>query len=311
MQLPAMSEEIYYLNIPKRASPPVREHPMPVILGRPYSIKYPESEPREDSVHGIVGGYSINSDAGKWLAYTSGINNAFIWDTTEMSIHNSLHILHDDHSAPVPLTNCQLVTNRFMLSENSLQGPEIVSEKDQHTLRMTSRFAFEFSTDHHAAQIGVITLVQANRFITLQSGSIVTLLDTGNDEPVLYLVGEDDNAPIKMIADKQAAGCSQTHLYTHEVKQVIPESMETEQLASLTVLEHYTSYFMQRDITEKYNAAIWIPAYPSISWGWSIRVEKQHDGEWGIFRRKVMFPITSHNGLELPVWDCNSVDCTL
>jgi hypothetical protein len=53
-------------------------------------------------------------------------------------------------------------------------------------------------------------------------------------------------------------------------------------------------------------AHIWVPALTPVMWGWSIRVGRRTDGEWGILRRKLLMPTSLDAGPELPLWQTDT-----
>ena len=75
----------------------------------------------------------------------------------------------------------------------------------------------------------------------------------------------------------------------------------------MTILEQYQTYFLQRELPFSQDN-IWTPTCAPVSWGWSIRIARRHDGEWGIARQKLLMPALDHNGLALPAWEGNSLN---
>jgi hypothetical protein len=95
------------------------------------------------------------------------------------------------------------------------------------------------------------------------------------------------------------------HDYHLTLRQTIPDQYQEKTVESVTVLEQYKSYFMQRERSDSAERVIWTPLLEAVNWGWSIRVGYRADGELGILRRKLMLPAVGNDGLELPQWQTN------
>jgi len=269
-----------------------------------------------NTAHGVCGNYRVFTSRGEIFAVDSvaavnGMNECFFWDTDIHLSQLQCSIKHDATGQVVPMEDCVLRTNRMVVNKAELVGPAITVRDDLTSLTLTPRFDLTFSADSYAAQLGVVNLVQATRFITLRNSEEITVLNTGDDgTPVLYLENPQDNQAIKQVAEQQKSGETQ-HTFTCEISQQIPNEVAGEAVATVTVLEQYWSYFMQRALSPEDQHSIWTPAYAPISWGWSIRVGRRTDGEWGILRRKLILPTTGHDGFQLPVWTDNSVNCSV
>jgi hypothetical protein len=270
------------------------------------------------SVHGVCGDYRISAERGdiQSVAATPANNNVtecYFWDTDVDLSRLTCDVWQNTSNGPQPLKDYHLKSNRLMMQKTELEGPQIISREENALLTLSPRFDFTFYTDSYAAQLGVINLVQATRFITLDNGNKVPLLDTDNEESaVLYLENPSDDQAIKLVSTPQEISVARQHTYTCTISQHIPAIFNGESVASVTVLEQYWSYLMQRALPGDNNHNthdIWIPVYSPVSWGWSIRVGHRTDGEWGILRRKLILPTTGHDGLQLPAWNKNTVDC--
>ena len=281
--------------------------------GRRYHLNGPDPGAL-NSTHGVCGGYQMSLRCAEILPVTppskaNDWSECYFWDA-DIAL-SKLHgdIKRDGEDQSLSLEDCSVRTNRLILNHTQLSGPEIIVRDKRSILTLSPRFDLTYSTDSDVAQLGVIHLVQATRFIMLENGDKIPLLDTGDEEsPALYLENIRNDKVIDLLADPQASGLTQQHTYCREIGQPIPDEVAGETVATVTVLEQYWSYFMQRTLTTVDDLAIWIPAYAPLSWGWSIRVGRRTDGEWGILRRKVILPTTGHDGFQFPVWNTNTVE---
>lgn len=270
-----------------------------------------------NSNHGVCGDYKVTRQCAELApvasqANTNGISECYFWDTDIQfsQLPGDLTIELKDH--PTPLQDCDLGTNRLLLNKAELSGPQIVCNHNKAQLILSSRFDLSFATDRYAARLGIIDLVQASRFIVLENGDKVILLDTGDeDAPVLYLENTQDEQVVTPVAEQQPLGENQSYSVSREIGQHIPDEIAGKTVSTVTVLEQYWSYFVQRALTPDGQHTIWIPAYAPISWGWSIRVGRRTDGEWGILRRKLIMPTTGHDGFKLPTWNTNTSQCSV
>jgi hypothetical protein len=266
-----------------------------------------------NSIHGVIGDYVVSSECAEVTPVITGsdLTECIFWDADVDLSQLGCDELRVASGQPLPLAGCELKSNRLVLKSAALDGPEVIGDGGETMLTLSPRFDFIFSTDCGAAQLGVINLVSSNRFITLESGDEIGLLKSGDEAaPALYLEGPLDQQPVKLLCDRQEAGVTQTQSFCMEISQLIPDVVGSESVASVTVLEHYCSYFMQRSLPLD-DHPVWTPVYAPISWGWSIRVARRYDGEWSIVRRKLMLPTTGHEGLQLPLWHSNSVACSM
>ena len=276
-----------------------------------------------NSIHGVIGGYRISAQRAEIFPVTSmppgattasttdQMNLCYFWDpSADMSTIEG-NLRHEVKDQLLPLKDCHLKANRLMLTQATLSGPELNVRDDVTMLSLSPHFDFMFSTDNYAAQLGVINLVQSSRFIRLENNDEKILLDTGIENmPVLHLENAENDQPVKYVSVHQNLGINQEHTFTFDVSQSIPDKVGAESVASVTVLEQYQSYFMQRAVTQDNGHSIWTPVYAPITWGWSIRVGRRTDGEWGILRRKLILPTTGNDGLQLPTWTNNTLNCS-
>ena len=302
--------------VTNRSNPPVPRFPPLATLhaGCRYVVTCEDID-LLNTTHGIVGGYQVSISHSKILPVTtiSGpdkISMCCFWDTDINLSRLSSVIRNETSDQIIPLKECDLKTNRMLLKSQSLDSPQLLRANGDAVLSMSPSFDFTFCTDSYTAQIGIIHLVEATRFITLENGTEITLLNThDNEAPVLYLDSPSDEQAVKLVVAQQETGVTREHSYHWTVSQRIPEKFAGESAATVTVLEQYQSFFMQRAIPFDDCFNMWIPCYVPILWGWSIRVGRRSDGEWGILKRKLILPTPGNDGAQLPAWNDNTINC--
>jgi hypothetical protein len=257
--------------------------------------------------HGIVGDYRLALEVATVapVAAVDGEARFFIWDdaTRFAAAETSWQQAEWRHAT---ISDCSVSGNHCNILASAVEGPELITDGEATRLQMSTSWQLQWDSATYSAELGVITLQQSERFITLENGEQVTVTDSREaGAPVLYLQGSDDREIVKPIAVQQQ-GVKQQHSYSVTVSQQIPESLDGQVVESVTVMEQYRSYFMQRPTTSKART-IWAPLVAPVSWGWSIRVGRRYDGKWAILRRKLMLPTVGHEGLELPLWQNNSL----
>jgi hypothetical protein len=264
-----------------------------------------------NSTHGIVGDYRIATQRAEVVpvakaAKQGEMHSCSFWETDVDLPSLRSYISNDVKDQYLPLEDCLLKGNRMLMNRQELDGPDLAVVDGKTVLSLSPRFDFTFCTDAYTAQLGVIHLVKSTRFITLENGDQINLLNTDIDQaPVLYLGNPQDDYPVSFIAQQQETGIKREYVYRCNISQQIPEEVSHEAVATVTVLEHYFSYFMQRAAPLDDHHNIWIPVYAPISWGWSIRVGRRSDWEWGILKRKLIMPTAGNDGLQLPTWNSN------
>jgi hypothetical protein len=150
--------------------------------------------------------------------------------------------------------------------------------------------------------------VESSRTLQFEDGDSLVLLDTdAGGAPVLYLSDSTDNVAIKPVCAFQQQGNKQRFHFTTDIRQIIPAEFNNKAVASVSVLEKYTCYFMENAAPDKPDRHIWVPVHLPIVWGWSIRVQQRYDGEWDIFRKKLILPKSSTEAATLPCWQSNSL----
>jgi len=249
----------------------------------------------------MVGGYQFDAQAARLQAieHTDGTALAYIYDFDACRAFSDWRPICDDAADAGQAYHLSL--NRLTLESSEMVGPDLVSEGSLTYLRMQPVFHLLYDTDVQAAELGAVHLLQSQRFVSLADGDRFELLEA--EQPVLYLGSVGVMDPL---GPPQQLGQHQGYRYPLTIQQEIPSQLNGIEVESVTVLEHYQSYFMQREVAAESEQLIWTPAMAPITWGWSIRVGRRADHEWGILRRKLILPTVGHDGLEFPLWEDNS-----
>ena len=303
-------EYIHYLYTPKKTI--TKPHLPTLDIGKRYHLQNLPSS-GDQTIHGLIGDYRFDTLSSKIIPPQTSANDetgVYIWDTNCDLEALIAGIRSEEDLSPQALSTFRLQNNRFELNQVTLIGPEIVTNEGNAELNLSPYFGLTFTSDGFAAQLGLLHLVQAQRFLTLENGDRVVLLNSGNeDEPVLYLENPTQTQAMAWTSFAQNLGESQSYAICNRVSQAIPAEVDGVAVAQLTVLERYSSYFMQKSLPAD-GDTIWTPIYPPISWGWSIRTGLRDDGAWDITRRKLMLPIIGHDDLQIPMWNNNSLACS-
>jgi len=293
--------------VPKPAKPLPQKKRGPVLYtGQSYRVDEVATAQLSD-VEGIVGDYRIGANSGTSLPIVPANDNVatcYLWD--EGVELGRLTATLNGSGSTLPFNKHRIRSNRLLLNNSQLLGPALIEDGENTTLSMTAAFNCSFISDAQAATLGMIHLVQSRRFALLEDGSEFSLQQTPDDTPVLYLANADE-AVVKPVVALQAQRVTESYDHHMTISQEIPAAINGVAVASLTVLEQFTSYFMQHPALPRKRATIWVPLYAPISWGWSIRVARRFDGDWAIQRRKLILPTTGHEGLQLPVWHSNTL----
>jgi hypothetical protein len=256
---------------------------------------------------GVVGAYRLNLDSAeiKAVDFNNQPAHCFVWDTDLLSpvLRQGLH--HDVE----PLHSAS--NNRLTLLEASLEAPDVSLIYDQAVLTVSPRFKLEWATEAFASQLGLVQLVESSRTLQLEDGDTVVLLDseTAAGGPVLYLNDLTDTLAVKPVCAFQPQGGRQSFDFNTEISQTIPAAFQGKPVASVSVLEKYTLYFMQNAAPEDPARHIWVPVHLPVVWGWSIRVQQRFDGVWDIFRKKLIQPAPTTEAPALPRWQSNTLRC--
>ncbi|MGZ8191394.1 MAG: hypothetical protein ACXWTS_09225 [Methylococcaceae bacterium] len=283
----------YCINIPE---PTLTEHAGQVIAAA------------HDQQSGIIGAYRLNTDSAESepVDLSKQPAQCFVWDTDLLS---------------PPVSNCLQAAseklqsfghNNLSLHDAGLDGPEVRMQNDQPVLTISPRFDLEWATDAFPSQLGWVQLVESSRTLQFEDGDSLVLLDTeaAGGGSVLYLDDANDNLVVKPVCKFLQQGDKQRFYFKSEVTQIIPIKFSNKAVASISVLEKYTCYFMQNAAPDNPECHIWVPVHLPIVWGWSIRVQQRYDGVWDIFRKKLIMPTASTEAAALPHWQSNSVLCS-
>ena len=241
----------------------------------------------ECSGEGWIGGSRLELHCGEVLPLDEG-GDAYCWDS-------------------VPLAGAAIAENEFQLLASSVEGLAIEAGIDCALLSIIPRFAVSYKTPAYPAQLGEIRLVSSSRFVTDTEGRRHNLLDTEEAPgPVLYREGVDDCTVVRQCCDWQPRDTEQHYNFDYRISQPLRRDLLGVEVQSITVLEQYSSYFMQRPVAAVAGSVQWVPAYAPVSWGWSLRVEPEAD-DWVITRRKLIMPVVGHDGWQMPQWQGDSI----
>ncbi|MBA53506.1 MAG: hypothetical protein CMK89_03540 [Pseudomonadales bacterium] len=269
------------------SSSKVISRPVTVARGQRLALGELQAENLK-AVHGVIGGYRISLSQGEVLPVNEADDAYYIWDN-DSPLHSPLF------------------ENEFQLESVTLNRPSVARVGGACYLVMQPEFQVSFTTATHSARLGEIRLVESERFVTLENGDSLTITDTQEiGAPVLYLQHRDDTAVVRQETDLQLQGTDREYFFGESVSQKVPDYINSVAVSSVTVLERFTSYFMQQVLSTP-EQSIWVPVCAPISWGWSIRVGRRYDQEWDILRRKLMLPTVGHDGWEMPTWRSNLV----
>jgi hypothetical protein len=296
-----------HLKLVPKPVPQAKPQPVPgplLYTGQGYCLDAEAAAALTD-LEGMVGDYLVGAEEGIAVALGEpgeAGTRCYFWDESVAVGRFDGRVVMGNMA--IALNGHAVKSNHLQMQATQLQGPELITEGEETSLCLTPSFDCHFVTDQQAASLGVIHLLESQRIALLDDGRQYYLLETG-DKPVLYLETEDDEA-VKPIITRQESGMKQAYHYQCTVSQAIPDEIDGQAVISVTVLERYSSYFMQRPLLAE-ETSIWVPVYAPISWGWSMRIGRRYDGVWAMQRRKLVLPTTGHDGLQLPVWRSNSL----
>lgn len=299
-----MSDRIVYLKPPERnTSVGVVTGPA-LVVGRRYRL---DNEEVGEDMHGICAGLDYDIQHGHVLPASASPqqHQYYLWDIDEeLDTDNFSFSTAEGETIALPAM-ANVLTSHFVISHCTLHEPQIIDHEASPQLTTTASFEFVFSTKLPAARLGVLSLVESQCFAQLKNGERHILRDNENEQARLYLpdAGSQAEVPSPILA----ANCGMAPIQDqHEIRLAwpIPQSLNGQEIETLTVQEQYTSFFMQRELPFSQDN-IWTPVCAPISWGWSMRVAKRSDGDWCIVRQKLLTPAVGHNGLVMPEWEGN------
>ncbi|MGZ4969229.1 MAG: hypothetical protein ACXV8O_11240 [Methylobacter sp.] len=290
---------------------PIAEVPLPVHPGYRYRMMVPEHSNHlidTDYQHsGIIGAYRLSAESADIEPVDLHVQppQCFVWDTDYLSPSVSAWLQSDPEQPRSTHPNC------LTIMEAALAEPEVRLSDKRPVLSISPRFELEWSTAAFASQLGLVQLVESSRTLQFEDGESLVLLDTesANTGPVLYLSDPADNLAVKPVCAFQQRGDKKRFGFTTEVTQVIPAEFKGKAVVSVSVLEKYTWYFMQNAAPDDAERHIWTPVHLPVVWGWSIRVQQRHDGEWDVFRKKLIMPTSTTEDPRLPRWHSNTLLC--
>lgn len=256
-----------------------------IVCGLPQ----PTSVIEQVGAHAFIGNYRISTTEATIEPIKTG-GSGFLWD-------------------PDAAPGADLALNEFQLGTTALHGPNIFTSAGGYWLMIEPQFDVRYKSHHYAARLGEIRLVESQRFLTLNNGERITLLDTQTlGKPVLYLQDSEDTAVVRQQSPWQMVGESKAYSFNYRITQALPGQWHGNPVRDVTVLEQYTSFFMEKPLSDPFEHSIWVPTHAAIDWGWSIRVEQKPTG-WAITRRKLMLPTVSNDPWQLPQWQSNTLEC--
>lgn len=291
-----MTEEIVYLNAPNRRPPDVIHKAL--YLGRRYKVLHPQSISDEQ---GLCAGFEDALARGGVLTLDQNAENAFLWDPGSVSLSGDVELMCGDEAITLN-ANTPVASGQFVLSHARLSTPVITSHHDGHRLSFEAEFDYVYSSEDMPTRLGVATMLEASCFVVLENGERHILFQSTEDDPVLYVKGGPNKSALKIISDVSTEDTPQAKTYLENIVHRIPEQVHGQRVESMTVLEQYKSYFMQRELPVSEDQ-IWTPVCAPITWGWSIRLNRREDSEWTITRQKLLYPAVGHDGMEMPVWE--------
>lgn len=297
-----MNQQVTYLNPPRRPAPRADKPKATLQLGRRYTHTSPQPVA---TMHGLCRGIVLSRQKGHLVAADQTDNDYFVWDCDA-----DLGQL----TAPPDGGPLQVAANRLILAHTSLDKPLLQQQDAKPWLSLSVHFDLRYSADAMSARLGVIHVVESNAFFQLANGERHVILNTGDEDKALYLSpaaqqGIEDEAVhtiLDAVQDHELATVSHSETIRHSLREQVG-GMDVE---SMTVLEHYQTFFMHRELPFS-DDNIWVPALPPLTWGWSMRVARRYDGEWGIARQKLLMPTSDPNGMTMPSWRGNTLDMRL
>lgn len=308
-----MTKQIVYLNLPTREPAPMATKASPALFtGQRYQL---DGDNLPTDLHGVCAGFECTPDRGMLLPLDSNSveTPCYFWDIDGVPeiLNTSLISSKNEHITIGRHTN--LLANRFILSHAKLTEPVIHCSGDTSQISVSAEFEFIYYADCMPARLGVLHLLEPNCFVVLKNGERHDLLASEEDQRLLYLDNTNySNEVIEAVSPILDTDITDTVIQQHykqSITHVIPEQINELDVESMTILEQYTSFFMQREIPFA-QENIWTPVCAPVTWGWSIRISRRHDGAWCLSRKKLLMPAVGHNGQEMPAWQGNTLNKT-
>jgi hypothetical protein len=299
-----MDESISYLNIPKRQPSPDTT-PLPsLVIGRKY---HNPMDLLPASTHGICSDFVCTLDKGEATIMTDNkdCQHAFLWDADCLPNLTGSTLSTSAGENIAVNANTPALTNRFVITNTRLNKPTLQTSDDDQRISIKAEFDYAFTADQMNVRLGALSLVESQCFLSLENGQRHNLLNTDEQE-VLFLTADAQSNAISPIIDATKSNTTLNDNWQIDITHAIRNQLDGIPVESLTVLEQYQTFFMQRELPFT-DDNIWTPVSSPISWGWSMRIARRYDGEWGIARQKLLMPSAGHNGMEMPSWKNNTL----
>ena len=299
-----MTDHIAYLTPPQRRAPVEAGTANSLVLGRKYQLL---GENLADDIPGICGSQVFSAQNGCVMPrqYNGPSDYGYLWDSDSLSALSGLSLMTAEGEQVTLNANTPVASNRFVLSHTTLTKPEIHNQGNKLQLVLRAGFDFVYTADTMDACVGVLHLVESHCCVVLKNGEKHALLDSGDEQKMLCLKQPDPQDVVNPVVEVSKSHDALRQSHTESVNHTIPEQVDGIEMETMTVLEQYQSFFLHRE--QPFNEEnIWTPVCAPISWGWSIRIARRHDDEWGIARQKLLLPTVGQNGMEMPVWAGNT-----
>lgn len=262
-------QDIIPLNAPDRS--PVPEKMPDFFLGQAYSQ---ESLAGLSDKYGLCRGFNDSPAAGGGVqAWNSHVDKVFLWDQPECAASAG--------------------GNFFQLTNSRVQMPAI----DGSTLGFHTELDFLFESRHFTASIGIIHLRQTQHFLLLEDGDKIELSDPQARTP--YLASDQQLSAVHLLVAQASREATNYHR-SFPVRYTLQQEHQGKRVETITLMQQYTSYFMQRAVPFTQDN-IWVPLCTPINWGWSMRVGRRKD-LWVIMRQKLLPPLLDADGIQMPSW---------
>lgn len=312
------------------ASATVQPPPAPattIVIGQRYRLDHPDIHAyrEQQELSGLCGGFEADGQRGGPLplSVTDSETTGFFWDPDAVyNLPADWHLSTDDPSRPPNQPPCtpaegsrfKPVGSRFQLIHTELDGPELKHGDDGWRLSLNARFDGHCLADGQATRFGMLTLADAQVYLSLENGETFDLLHTPEGQPALQLehplpanTTNAANTAIIEIGDAEPVDNPPARRQIEQsISLPIPSQRQGTAVENLTILAQYRTYFLQRPLPFS-DDTIWTPASVPICWGWSIRVAPRFDGDWSIIRQKLLRPFLPDQGVEMPAWQGNTL----
>ncbi|HMW48450.1 MAG TPA: hypothetical protein PKD17_13130 [Cellvibrionaceae bacterium] len=282
----------------------------PRDYGRPHIFPGVPLEVEGDwaGVHGLAAPYRL-ADLGQGPVYAPRAQykgQIVIWDSNFDCAQLPKHIQLRQGDINVHAGNFALADNSLRILNCRLVGPALINAEGAIQLHMQPIFELDYQAEYFPAQVAELRVVTSQRFLNLHNGKTTLLTHTNETQGPAVVLGEmntlfDDTEYLTQIFTPVLWQEHKQLRADMPIYQTIINECDGVPVTSLTVLEQYTSYFLQRYYAPT-KIGCWVPAAPPITWGLSIRVGKNGEDEWAIVRRKLIMPTPGHEGLQLPHW---------